>query len=396
MTRWLPDDQELDGVAQELAAPVVDPDRIEQTRTSLLARANLGAPQAARMGSRFVVGGAALAVAAALIVWLVATPRGPKHVITALGPASYERAHDWPDFVVHLTDGHVEVRVGTLAADERFRVVTGDAEVEVRGTSFEVRAEHDRLRAVRVQVGRAEVRVQDPQVVVLAAGESWTATAIARAELVPAGPATAEPATSVAVAPPTIATTPPRATVTPPHVTTKTPHAMATTSHDAAPLPQTAAAPAAAATTTSPVVPTRPDAVVRRPAPSSLPGEADFRAGWAALRANDAGAAAGKFDTACVAALHTALGEDACFWAGAAAKRANDPTRARTAIDLFIASFPASSRVGEASAMLGWILLDAGDSRDAETAFHRAEQDRVPRVRDSAAKGLAALRAKQR
>jgi TolA-binding protein len=391
MTRWLPDDQELDGVAKELAAPSVAPDRIEQARTSLLARATLGAPQAGRAWSRLVAAGAALAAAAALVVWLVAAPRGPKHVITALGPASYERAHDWPDFVVHVTDGHVEVRVAALAADERFRVVTGDAEVEVRGTSFEVRAEHDRLRAVRVQVGRAEVRVQDQHVVVLAAGESWSATALARAELVPASPAPATPDAVVTAAPPIVtspATTTSRIS-TPSHVTVTSPHATAVTA------PQTAADPPAATTTTSPVVPAPPRAGAAPPAPSSLPGEAEFRAGWASLRANDARGAAGKFDTACAAALHTAFGEDACFWAGAAAKRANDPARARTALELFIATFPSSSRVGEASALLGWILLDAGDAHGAEIAFHRAEQDRVPRVRDSAAKGLSALRAKQ-
>jgi len=378
MTRWIPDDQELDGVARELAPPAVDRDRLEQTRTSLLARATLGAPLATRSWSKWLVAGAALAAAAAVVLWLVAGPEGPKQVITALGPASYERAHDWPDFIVHVSDGRVEVRVAALASDERFRVVTGDAEVEVRGSSFEIRAEGDRLREVGVQIGRAEVRVADQQVVVLAAGQRWTASALARAEVVPA------------VAPvPGPAPTPASAPAPAPAGPARTMHSPATSSRAIATSPHAIAA--VAETPSAKALPPPPPATVPS-APSALPGELDFRAGWTALRANDAGTAAGKFETACTAALHTALGEDACFWAGAAAKRANDTAHARAALERFIASFPGSSRVGEASALLGWILLDAGDASGATSAFHRAEQDRVPRVRDSAAKGLAALR----
>ena len=389
MTRWIPDDQELDGVARELAPPAVDRDRLEQTRTSLLARATLVAPSAARAWPKWLAAGGALAAAAAIAIWLVAAPRGPKHAITALGPASYERARDWPDFIVHVSDGRVEVRVAALGSDERFRVVTGDAEVEVRGSSFEVLAEHDRLRAVQVQLGRAEVRMADQQVVVLAAGQRWTAPAIARADVVPpASAAVPAPSHAQGATPAMVATSRPAHDAA---IAATSRHAAkpANTSHpDVGSLP-TPSPPSA--TVAIPIPPTPPK-TVSPSAPSALPGELDFRAGWAALRANDAGTAAGKFETACTAALHTALGEDACFWAGAAAKRANDTAHARAALERFIASFPGSSRVGEASALLGWILLDAGDASGATSAFHRAEQDRVPRVRDSAAKGLAALR----
>ncbi|HET9987868.1 MAG TPA: hypothetical protein VFQ65_05095 [Kofleriaceae bacterium] len=396
MTPWLPDDQELDGVAKELAPPHVDPDRVEQARTSLLAGAALGPALAVRSWSRWVAGGAALAAAAAvLVVWLVASSRGPKQIITALGPASYERARDWPDFVVHLTDGRIEVQVAALSAGERLRVVTSDAEVDARATSFELRAARDRLLAVRVQVGRVELRVADQRVVVLAAGESWNANEIARADVVPIVPSPVPPPQDHPAAPsqaPPIASSAPPPSPTP-HVVT---HAQRASSSPAptAPAPTSTAA---VATATPPVsAPSQPP-LVPAPArsPAALPGEADFRAGWAALRANDAATAADKLDAACKAALHTALGDDACFWAAAAAKRANDPARARAALDVFIASFPASPRIGEASALLGWILLDAGDRSGAERAFHRAEQDRVPKIRDSAAKGLAALRAKR-
>jgi hypothetical protein len=426
MTPWLPDDQELDGVAKELAAPNVDPERVEQTRTSLLARAALGPAVAARSWSRWIAGGAALAAAAAVVMWLAASTRGPKQIITALGPASYERAHDWPDFVIHLTDGRIEVQVAALSADERLRIVTSNAEVDARATSFEVRAARDRLLAVRVQVGRVALRVDDQRVVVLAAGESWNANEIARAEVVPVAPPVVPPPAAAIVSPqpqpaPAIVSSPPPAHVAhaPRAVATSSPTpkqiastpATSTKSIPSTPAPGSsskiastsvvsapASSPATAAATPAPptgATPMPPVATPAAAAPAALPGEADFRAGWAALRANDAATAADKLDAACKAALHTALGEDACFWAGAAAKRANDPARARAALDVFVTSFPSSPRIGEASALLGWILLDAGDRSGAEGAFHRAEQDRVPRVRDSAAKGLAALRAKR-
>src|SRR5207248_4063328 len=84
------------------------------------------------------------------------------------------------------------------------------------------------------------------------------------------------------------------------------------------------------------------------------PGEAEFRAGMAALRANDPAGATKLFAAACVMARHEALGEDACFWVGAAAKRAGDVASARTALASFLTAFPQSARAPEAAALLGW------------------------------------------
>ena len=140
-----------------------------------------------------------------------------------------------------------------------------------------------------------------------------------------------------------------------------------------------------------------PSRIVRGWVASALakPGEAEFRAGWAALRAGDASAAAKAFSTACNEALHAPLGEDACFWTGAAAKRAGDAATARTALEYFLKQFPTSPRATEASALLGWLLYDAGELDAAEQAFHRAEHDRVPKVRDSALRGLTAIQRKR-
>ena len=110
-----------------------------------------------------------------------------------------------------------------------------------------------------------------------------------------------------------------------------------------------------------------------------------------ALRGGDTRGAAAAFATACGKAQHEALGDDACFWAGAAAQRAGEAGVARAALEAFLAQFPRSARAGEAAALLGWLLYDAGDLDAAAARFHQAEHDRVPQVRESATRGLTAV-----
>lgn len=109
-----------------------------------------------------------------------------------------------------------------------------------------------------------------------------------------------------------------------------------------------------------------------------------------AWRNGDPGAAAASFATACTTA-QSALAEDACFWVGAAARRANQVVVARDALGRFLQRFPSSSRAGEAAALLGWILFEAGDLDGAGRRFKQAANDRVPKVRESATRGIAAI-----
>jgi TolA-binding protein len=374
-TQWRPDDTELDAVARTLETSEPTDARAEQIRTSVLASAAAQPQRSRRNVAPFAVAGLALAAAAAVVLWIATrvdapvVAMGPKQMITPIGSARFERASDWPDYVVHLDDGRIDVQVAALAVDERFRVATLDAEVEVRGTRFEVGAERDRLMTVLVTAGRAEVRVKDQQVVVLSAGESWSATKTAQRDEI-------------------IAPVPVPSPEPPPPI-----------DHPGAPPTSTSGAKADHVATTAPARPEVPapstDKPTPAPTPASNPGEAEFRAGWAALRAGDAGAAAKAFSTACSEAAHAALGEDACFWAGAAAKRAGDPTMARGALAQFLERFPSSSRAAEASALLGWLLYDAGELDAAERLFHQAERDRVPKVRESAQRGLTAIQRKR-
>jgi hypothetical protein len=61
---------------------------------------------------------------------------------------------------------------------------------------------------------------------------------------------------------------------------------------------------------------------------------------------------------------------------------------ARGALESFLLRFPASPRAGEASVMLGRLLLDGGDRAGARTRFRAALTDPSPRVKRAAAEAL--------
>jgi hypothetical protein len=53
--------------------------------------------------------------------------------------------------------------------------------------------------------------------------------------------------------------------------------------------------------------------------------------------------------------------------------------------------YPASSRRGEAAAMVGWLLIDAGRPDEARAHFRAADSDPSARVRASARQGLSVI-----
>ena len=118
--------------------------------------------------------------------------------------------------------------------------------------------------------------------------------------------------------------------------------------------------------------------------------ELAFARGWSALRTNDFGAAADAFGQAASARADNALSEDALFWTGVALDRANRLAEAQEALTRFLLRYPRSDRAGEASVMLGWLLLRAGDTSAADARFGSALGDPAERVRRSARAGLAA------
>ena len=50
--------------------------------------------------------------------------------------------------------------------------------------------------------------------------------------------------------------------------------------------------------------------------------------------------------------------------------------------------YPSSARRGEAAAMLGWLLIDAGRTDEARAQFLAANRNPSERVRASAQRGL--------
>ncbi|HUS66366.1 MAG TPA: tetratricopeptide repeat protein, partial [Kofleriaceae bacterium] len=299
---------------------------------------------------RVAAAGVLLAAAAAALVWWRLPARRGGDAPAATPPpapialhrgrvldhdgARFLHASAQPDEVVRLVDGALTVEVDPLAAGERFRVVTGDAEVEVIGTAFDVVAEEDALRRVRVLHGRVAVRVTGAQEVVLTAGQSWAWTPPAPADV--PGPAPAPPAARM--------------------------ESM------------------------------RRDAGTSRTAVRGAAQQA-YDDGWQAIRAGEFDRAAAAFERAMSADGGRArVAEDAHYWRAVALARAGRAERAAAVFDSFIAAHPGSPRAGEVSAMLGWILYERGEHSAAALRFRAAVGDPSPRVRQSATQGLEALR----
>ncbi len=172
-------------VARELGAVSLPPEareRHEELRTALLSRAPLGVPP--RSGRELPI---AIAIAVAVVavsivsaVWrepgsTIEDRSAPIHRgrVTAIDTARFFVLEAQPDEIVRLIEGTIAVSVEPLHDGERFRVVSGDGEVEVRGTRFEVTARGDRLEAVNVRRGRVEVRKDGVLAALLGPGDRW-------------------------------------------------------------------------------------------------------------------------------------------------------------------------------------------------------------------------------
>jgi len=347
---------ELIALARDLPVDVPDAAHREEVRTSLLARAQL---HRVPPRTRRYVAVVPLVAAAAGALWIVrpapalspmvlpALPEFPhRGHVHPLAGAAFELRSAVPDERVVLHDGTIELDVDHLHPTERFRVTIGASEVEVRGTGFTVTADHDRLVEVRVAHGRVEVRPADRAQVTLGSGDRWTAIPV------------------VPPPPPPPAPSPPRRVV----VHTPAPPHVATADQQA------------------------------------------YDDGWTALRAQHFDDAAAAFARTLADAPTGTLAEDARFWRAVALARAHHDSAAITAFREAIDEHPGSSHAAEASAMLGWLLVDnsalpSGSAASAVQArldatkqlaearerFTAAADDADDRIRSSARAGLDAL-----
>ncbi len=401
--------------------PLVVPDAesAQRARGALLTAAAAGREQGSAATPRWrrwlVLGVPALALAAVLTFVLVGTLRDDatyRGTVTASADGtSFRRTSGAPDEIIRLSSGLLTVRVSPLARGERFRVVTGDGEVEVRGTEFQVEAVEDRLRSVRVIHGRVEVRAAGAAPQILLAGERWDlrlaaadpapgpGTVVAPAVMEPAAPMVAEPAAPTT---PTTPTTPTGATVT-----AEDPTGEVVTGRTEAPVrprgaptsstgsPSTGSPSTGSPSTGSPRSPRAPQVPAistgssTPPPVARRPIEVLLDQGWSALSAGDAAAAAEAFEAAAKSDPSDPLAEDAWFWNASALVRLKSG-EAVGALEKFIKRYAKSPRTGEAKAMLGWLVLPSDVDR-AEGLFQAAAGDRSAAVRASAAKGLLAV-----
>ena len=340
MTRPVSDSEFDAAVAALRDAPIDVPCAAhrEEIRTALLARAQLPAhthnrrwlavPLAAAAAVLAVVAWPAPALHAVALPVLPPLPaRGHVHPLPG---AVYLAASHVPDEIVTLHDGTIHLDVDPLRAGERFRVLVGKSEIEVRGTAFDVTADRDRLVGVHVLHGRVEVRPDGRATVVLVAGGDWSDAPIAATE---PGPAPL-PAPH-------------------PHVRT----------------------------------------VAFKLAPSA--DQLAYNDAWTALRSAQFDIAAAAFAKALAAAPEGALADDARFWHAVALARGHAAVPAMAAFRELVDEHPGSTHAGEASAMLGWLLVDAKRLDEARERFGAATNDPSPKVRASAQAGIDALRPKR-
>jgi hypothetical protein len=200
-------------LGQRLTWDEPDAERVSRMRGAVLAslRGDTGAPRrreprAPRAALRHwglrvaAVASLAAAIALGVVRHEPAGWRGPASspaslaVVQPRGSAHFRQVSRPPDEEVRLTDGTVHVTVIHLDRGQRFRIVTADATVEVRGTEFDVDVVDDHLRSVDVSRGTVEVRIQDREVARLTAGLRWQAASPKAADAPsPAGPLPLEP-----------------------------------------------------------------------------------------------------------------------------------------------------------------------------------------------------------
>lgn len=481
--------------AAALELPYVTPDplRREQLRKRLLAAASQPLPVGPSARARWLgFAGAAAALLAVLMGARRLTRPAPashfRAVVQSQGASHFVHERTGSDEWVRLSDGTLNVEVEPLQPGERFRVLCGDSEVEVRGTAFTTRVEHDHLLSVDVQHGRVEVRPPDGRALLLGAGEHWQ-PADAPGQPIPDAPkggAAAAPAPSLPDPPPaaaaarpaaaagrTDATRPAAAGALPaaapaaksPSDTLGRPRATGLAVAEALPIGAAASRPggpgqsgapkpgpagglpAAAAAPTRPAAqpertgglkpaagagpakaapptaarsadePERPEALsasgrsernllpsvsdgetLTAPKTAILPAERAFMDGWTALRQGRHQVAAACFTRAAEqsgGATSVSLQEDARYWRAVALARAGQHAPAIVALRDFLRQHPRSARAGEATVILGWQLLRAGQLDEAQRCFAAAASDPHSAIRDNARSGLAAVAARR-
>ncbi len=332
-------------LARTLPTHVPPAARREELRVALLASAG-AAPVTAGRRTAWLGSVAVLAAVAVVALWLghrrhePPTARSHASLSPAVG-TRYAVVTPRPRETVRLWEGTLALEVDPLGPGERFVVEVGDGEVEVRGTKFTVIARADRLVRVEVSRGRVEVRPRGATLVVLETGQSWTAPVERARANEPAARALPPPAPQVRGPVRRVAQ---RASMDVEHAT--------------------------------------------EPMQRQAQQEAQYDDAWDALRAHDYKKAADGFERVLRDAPSAPLADEAAFWRATALARGDDSQAALSAFRQMLDAYPRSPRRGEASTILGWLLIAAHAPNEAADRFRAAIDDAHADVRASAREGL--------
>jgi hypothetical protein len=384
-------------LARALPAGVPPASRREEVRTAVLAAvgglAETGRPRRRAWIAPVIAGAAAAGAVGYLALSHASAPVAGGHSHGTVRPHAGARyvTSAGPDEIIRLSDGEIDVDVEPLHPGERFRVVVGTTELEVHGTAFTVTASAEHLVAVAVAHGRVDLHPDAGAPATLATGQSWhAAVAAAIGPARPVSPALTPPPAPPAHAVASSASPSPASPspAFPPHPSRVAP-------------PRKAIAPSAARSEApgSGLDPAPAPPAPSRPAPAPPPRSADevsYDDAWTALRTGAFARAASGFARVLLAAPDGPLAEDAGFWRAVALARGKRSAEAMSAFRDFLDAYPRSVRAGEASAMLGWLLVDARTYDEAARRFTAASGDPDPAIRRSAQAGLDALATRAR
>lgn len=336
------------------------------------------------------------------------TPETPAAVYRAsvhTDNARYALVSPQPNEIIRLYEGTITVSVEPLQPGERFRVITGDGEVEVHGTIFDVVAEQDSLATVRVHEGIVAVRPEHRAPTELRLGERWTPDSDSVGQLPEiSGSATPEPAVAAPAEPGTEPGAGPlpsaQALAQAQTLAQPQPPAEVHERHDGRVVNPFEVSPAAHTARDAVTIGTEPSRHAGTPpvqsaspslqAPPTIPTGPDelaFQQGWELLQQGQASAAAAAFSQV---GAGSAVAEDAAFWRGIALGRNRQLQASERALVQFTRQYPTSARVAEAWLAVGMIRLQEQGS-DAREALERARDLGTGAVRARADEALQQL-----
>jgi len=241
-----------------------------------------------------------------------------------------------PNEVYELVQGLAEFSVKHLAPHQRYRVLVGDDQVEVRGTRFQVTAQQRLLQSVRVFEGQVQV-TRAGQSVLLEAGQKWVR------ELT-----TAESTNPI----------PPQTHVDTEHSNTSAP-------------PQS--------------TPRAPSSPVTGFAPNANLFDVAFKAALTRLRSGDAAGALADLDTLLNAqSIDAGRRADVLYWSAVASHRNGNDRVAEKRLRQFLGAQPTGWYAPDAALMLGEILVVSGQPRLAKPWLKRAAESGRPNTSNRA------------